>query len=371
MKREFIPWFSPQVGRREKESVIKVIESNYLNDGNYTRLFENKVAALIGAKHCVGVTSGTAAIALALMGMGIGRGDEVIVPDLTFIATANAVRLAGATVRLVDIEPCRFGIDIEAVIKNIGPRTKAIIPVDINGRAADYGLLEPLAKKRGLFMVCDATEGLGSRYRGRYLGTFGDAGCFSFSANKTVTTGQGGMIATNSTRLYHRLLELKDQGRRFQGTGGNDLHPVLGYNFKLTNLQAAVGVAQLEKLKARLSKARQRDKWYQDMLSDCPGLVLPCRQNQDGEVAQWADILVQDRKKLESGLAKLNIGYRPFWYPLHTQKPYLRKDAKFFNALDISSRGLWLPSFFDLTRRQAEFVSGAIRSILAKGRSSR
>ena len=360
----YLPWFMPRVGEPEKKILLKVMESNYLNDGNYTRLFEKKIAQFIGVKYCVGVTNGTAAIALALIGMGIGPGDEVIVPDLTFIATANAVRLTGAEVKLLDIEPRRFTIDVELIKRNIGPRTKAIVPVDVNGRAASYELLEPLAKSRGLALICDSTEGLGSKYRGRYLGTFGDAGCFSFSANKTVTTGQGGMVVTNNTKLYQRLLELKDQGRRFQGTGGNDRHPVMGYNFKLTNLQAAVGIAQLERLSGRLAQARQRDKWYQEALSGCPGLVLPSLANAAGEVAQWADVLVEDRKKVESILAKFKIGCRPFWYPLHTQKPYLLGNKRFPNSLFISARGLWLPSSFDLTKQQAERVSGVIRSIL-------
>jgi perosamine synthetase len=369
--KKHIPWFLPKTGAREKELAIKVIQGNYLNDGSYTRLFEKKIAELIGAKYCVGVTSGTAALALALMGMGVGPGDEVIVPDLTFIATANAARLTGARVKLVDIQPNRFTIDINAVAKNIGPRTKAIVPVDVNGRAANYELLEPLAKEKGLSLICDATEGLGSKYKGRYLGVFGDAGCFSFSANKTVTTGQGGMIATNNSKLYNRLLELKDQGRRFQGTGGNDLHPVMGYNFKLTNIQAAIGIAQLENLPKRLFQAKQRDKWYQEMLFGCPGVVLPSIENEDGEVSQWADILVYNRKKIESVLAKFNIGCRPFWYPLHTQKPYLVSGSKFSNSSDISSRGLWLPSVFDLTKKQAEFVCGVIRSFLEENKDLR
>lgn len=366
MKNKPIPWYFPKTGAYEKELINKVIESNYLNDGDYTRLFEKKVAQFLGVRHCVGVTSGTAAITLSLMGMGIGRDDEVIVPDLTFIATANAVRLAGARVKLLDIEPDRFAIDVELIRKSIGPRTKAIVSVDVNGRAACYELLELLAKKNGLVLICDATEGLGSRYNGRCLGTFGDAGCFSFSANKTVTTGQGGMIATNNTKLYYRILELKDQGRRFQGTGGNDLHPVIGYNFKLTNLQSAVGIAQLKRLPARLTQAKNRDKWYQEAFSGCPGIVLPSLKNEAGEVAQWADILVDDREKIQSTLSKLNIGSRPFWYPLHTQKPYFKKERGFSNASAVSRRGLWLPSYFDLTKKQVERISHLIRRVLEK-----
>lgn len=360
-KNNFISWFAPEVGEREKELIFEVVNSNYLNDGSVTRLFETKIAEYIGVRHCVAVTSGTTAITLALMALGIGPGDEVIVPDVTFIATANAVRLAGADVKLVDVEPHRFTIDIDKVKKTIGSRTRAIAPVDVNGRGADYNALESLAAEKGLHLVCDSAEGLGSQWRNRCLGTFGDAGCFSFSANKTVTTGQGGMVATNNTDLYHRLLELKDQGRRAQGTGGNDLHPVMGFNFKFTNIQAAIGLAQLEKLPERLQKARQRDTWYRELLADVDGIVMPPVDHESGEVLQWTDVLVADRDRLETALSRSDIGCRPFWFPLHTQRPYAADDAGFPNALIICKQGLWLPSCFDLMNEQVAMTVDVIR----------
>ena len=269
---EPIPWFEPAMGEMEKDAVLAVIESNFINDGDVTQAFEERIAELIGVKHCVAVTSGTSAISLALMGLGIGPGDEVIVPDLTFIATANAVRMTGADVKLVDVEPARFTINPGRVAESIGPRTRAIVPVDVNGRGADYDALEAICAEHDVFLVCDAAEALGSRWGGRPLGGFGDAGCFSFSPNKVVTTGQGGMIATNHAELHERLLELKDQGRRRRNAGGNDRHPVMGYNFKLTNLQAAIGIAQLERLPQRLAQARVRDQWYWESLHNRPGI---------------------------------------------------------------------------------------------------
>jgi perosamine synthetase len=268
------------------DAVAAVIASNYINGGAVTREFENRIADQIGAKHCIAVTSGTAAISLALKGLGIGPGDEVLVPDLTFIATANAVQMVGAHVKLIDIEPDRFTIDVHKATAAIGPRTKAIVPVDVNGRGADYDALERLCVERGLKLVCDAAEAFGSRYKGRYLGTFGDAGCFSFSAHKIITSGQGGMISTNSDELRDRLRELKDQGRRHGGTGGDDLHSVLGFNFKYTNLQAAVALAQLELFDVRIEHFRRRDHWYRELLSDCPGIVLPNSSNGEGEVCR-------------------------------------------------------------------------------------
>jgi perosamine synthetase len=362
-----IPWFLPETGAREKELVFEVLDSGYINDGDVTRLFESKVAQTIGVKHCVAVTSGTAAIALALMGLGIGCGDEVLVPDFTFIATANAVRLAGADVKLVDVEPSRFSLDIPRVIHAMSDRTRAIVAVDVNGRGVEYDSLEDISRSRGLSLISDAAEGFGSKWKGRFLGTFGEAGCFSFSANKTVTTGQGGMIATNNTDLFHRLLELKDQGRRFQGTGGNDLHPVMGFNFKLTNLQAAVGLAQLERLNERLQRARQRDDWYRNILKDCPAVTQPPAETLQGEVLQWTDILCTERNRLEAVLQQGGIGCRPFWLPLHSQKPYAADARDFPNATRISTQGLWLPSSFNLTREQAQFASEVIVNALSGG----
>ena len=360
-----VPWFGPIVGDDEKDALAEVIDSGYINDGDVTREFERRVAAQVGVKHGVAVTSGTTAITLALMGMGIGPGDEVLVPDLTFIATANAVRLSGASVKLVDVEPLRFSIDPERVREAIGPNTRAVVPVDVNGRGADYQALSAICRKHDLIMVCDAAEALGSRYWGKALGAFGDAGCFSFSANKTVTCGQGGMITTDSTALYERLLELKDQGRRAQGSGGNDLHPVMGYNFKLTNLQAAVGLVQLDRLAFRLGQARERDRKFFQLLDGISGIDVS-RLGGDSEcVLQWTDALFDDSGAVEEALSKANIGCRPFWYPLHRQVPYMASAELFPVATRISARGLWLPSHFELTTQDIERAASVVGAATA------
>ncbi|MHA2282068.1 MAG: DegT/DnrJ/EryC1/StrS family aminotransferase [Promethearchaeota archaeon] len=363
-QRNTIPWFLPETGKRDLEQVAKVIESNYINDGEITRKFEKSVASFIGVRHCVAVTSGTTAISLALMASGIGPGDEVIVPDLTFIATANAVLLCGAKVKLVDIDPRTFTVDPEKLIEAIGSSTRAVVTVDVNGRGADYSAIEPVCRENSIVLICDSAEALGSKYKGRFLGTFGEAGCFSFSPNKTVTCGQGGMIATDNTDLYHRLLELKDQGRRKQGSGGDDLHPVIGYNFKLTNLQAAIGLAQFEKLPSRLDTFRQRDQRYAELLDNVPGLTLPPMKMERGEVHQWMDILIDKRTSVQNALKNSGIGHRAFWHPLHRQKPYAQGDWEFENTISASARGLWLPSYFNLTVEEIERTCGVIRQAL-------
>lgn len=364
MANKPIPWFEPAATGGELQYLQDVLKRNFLNDGPLTRQFEVKVAAHCGVEHAIAVTSGTVAISIALMALGIGHGDEVIVPDLTFIATANAVRLSGATPVLVDVELHRFAIDCEKVEAAITPRTKAIVPVDVNGRGADYRFLEAFCRQKGLRLVCDTAEALGSRYDGRPLGSFGDAAALSFSANKTVTTGQGGMVLTRNAALAERIVQLKDQGRLKRGTGGDDLHPTQGFNFKFTDIQAAVGLAQLDALEERCAQAAQRDAWYRKYLSNCPGIRFPDYDSEPQEVRQWTDVLVEDREKLRPLLESNGIGYRAFWFPLHTQKPYEGQWGAFENAVRISDMGLWLPSHFSLTEDDVKAVSAVIRNTL-------
>lgn len=360
-----IAWFGPHLTNRELDRLRDVLERQYINDGPLAREFESRVAVFVGTKHAVAVTSGTAAIALSLIAMGIGPADEVLVPDLTFIATANAVRLAGASVKLVDVEPIRFGIDPDAVEAAIGPRTRALVTVDVNGRGNDYVRLEAICKKAGIVLICDAAEALGSRYGDRMLGTFGQCGCFSFSANKTITSGQGGMIVTDNDDLHDRLRELKDQGRRKGGTGGDDDHPALGFNFKFTDLQAAVALPQFDEIEQRLTAATRRDQHYANRLANQPGISLP-PQSEPGEVRQWTDVLVDDRATLGAALDAAEIGHRAFWHPLHRQAPYQGEDRLFPNSIDISRRGLWLASRLDMSESDIDRVADVIVATLRR-----
>ncbi len=361
-----LPWFEPQFGVAERDAVAAVFDSGYLNDGEVTRAFERAFAARLGVRHAVAVSNGTAAIALGLMAAGIGPGDEVLVPNFTFIATANAVRLAGAAVKLVDIDPRTLTISVLSTERNLSSATRAIVPVDVNGRGADYSALGKLCDKWGLVLISDSCEALGSHFHGQKLGTYGKAGCFSFSANKTVSCGQGGMIVTNDADLHDRLRELKDQGRREGGTGGDDLHPVIGYNFKLTNLQAAVGLAQLEQLHTRLDHARLINRFYREGLSGLQGVeLLPL--DDEGTVLQWNDVLIDDRARVCQALDAAGIGYRRFWHPLNTQEPYAAPSELFPYSQRVSSRGLWLPSGFSLSEgdvnRVCQLVQRAVSGL--------
>jgi len=364
LNQKLVFW-SPQFGAEEKTRVADVIDSGFLNDGEVTAQFEKQVAELLGCKHVVAVTSGTAAIFLALAGIGVGAGDEVIVPDVTFIATANAVTLTGAKPVLVDVDPQRLTLDPQGTERAVTPRTKAIVPVHVSGRAADLDAILDISRRYRIQVVEDAAEAFLSRRQGRCLGTFGSAGCFSLSPNKTITTGQGGLIATDDDRLHVRLRELKDQGRPVRGTGGDDTHNSIGYNFKFTNMQAAVGLGQLNDLQRRLERMRSIYLGYAQGLRELPGiLVLPfCIEG--GEIPQWTDVLVDRRDALYEHLAARGIFGRRFWHPLHTQAPYRMSCGQFPNSTQQSPRAMWLPSAFTLSDADVRVVCNEIRTFLS------
>ena len=343
------------------ELVRRVLDSNYLNEGDITGEFERHIAELLGVKHVVATTSGTAAIFLALAALGVGPGDEVIVPDVTFIATANAVSLTGATPVLVDIEVATLTLAPREVERAVTSRTKAIVPVHISGRAAAMSELLEIGRRRGLAVVEDAAEAFSSVRAGLKLGTLGHAGCFSFSPNKTITTGQGGCVATNDDALQVRLRELKDQGRPARGTGGNDIHERVGYNFKLTNLQAAIGLGQLDMLHTRLERQRRIYQMYAAGLRDLDGIHLLPFCVDEGETPQWTDALAERRDELARFLAERGIGSRPFWYPIHTQAPYRLPDEGFPQATRAIPNAIWLPSAFSLSDDDVATVCAHIR----------
>jgi len=356
-----IPWWSPKITGQEYQLIKEVLDSNFLNDGAITTKFEQEIAQRVGVKHAVAVTSGTAAIFLALTGVGIGPGDEVIVPDVTFIATANAVTLTGAKPVLVDIDPLNLNISPDLVRAAITPHTKAVVPVHVSGRAADMTSIMEILREYGLMIIEDAAEAFMSATNGKYMGTWGVAGCLSFSPNKTISTGQGGMVLTSDDALHIRLRELKDQGRPVRGTGGDDIHRSIGYNFKLTNLQAAVGLAQLTALEARLERQKHIYSIYTEELGGLPGTRLPGFNLEGGEIPQWTDAIIERRNDLDRYLLGKGIHCRRFWHPVHTQLPYFQPDAAFPNSTRLMPKAIWLPSAFTLTDEDVHLVCQHIR----------
>lgn len=367
MRNKKICWWMPQTGTKEERELVKqVFDDNYINEGNFTTEFENKIAKLVGAKYAVAVTSCTSGMFLSLKGLGIGYGDEVIVPDMTFIATANAVDMAGAIPVLVDINPNDLTISIEAIKKAITPNTKAIIPVHVTGRGADMEAVLSIAKKHNLVVVEDAAEALASKYKNKYLGTYGKAGCFSFSPHKTITTGQGGVIVTDDEKLHKTLRMLKDQGRPERGSGGDDIHYIRGYNFKFTNLQAAVGLGQLNYFNTRIKRMREIYQLYEKELKSIKELsIFPCNIDNDA-VPQWTDIAVERRDELVDYLKDRNIDSRKYWIPIHQQTPYKLSDDEFPNSTRLSRQALWLPSAFTLSDNDIRFVCDSIKEFYRK-----
>ena len=364
-----IPWWHPVLGDDEAQAVAGVLASGFPNDGEVTEQFGARIASIAGVAHGIGVSSGSAAIYCALVACGIRPGDDVIVPDLTFVATANAVRLAGARPVLADIRRADFSLDPAAVEKVLTPRTRAIVPVHVNGRGGSVDEIVALAGRHDLAVVEDAAEALGSRLSARPLGSFGRAAAFSFAPTKMVTTGQGGVVVTDDPAVARRVRELKDQGRATRGTGGADPHPVFGFNFKLTNVHAAIGLVQLDRLEDRLAHLRMLEDWYAEELE---GLETEVRlvggDREGGEAHNWVDVLVEDRDLLAAHLRECGADPREFWFPLHTQPQDAADEAAFPNATWVSRHGLWLPSALSLTRRDVATLGEAVRRFVSARR---
>ncbi len=357
MANKKIIWWEPQIGRKERELVNQVLDGNYINEGELTKEFEQRLAQILEVKHAIAATSGTVAIFLALKALGVGPGDEVIVPDITFVATANAVDLCGAKVVLADVDPQTLNLDPDALIKTITNKTKAVIPVHYTGRAADMESIKQICRQKSLAIIEDAAEALLSKYQGKYLGTIGQAGCFSFSPNKTITTGQGGLVVTNDDALAIRIGELKNQGRPSEG---GDVYNSRGYNFRLTNLQAAIGLGQLAYLNDRVERMKNIRKLYEENLQSVKGISLIPFDVASG-IPQWTDALIENRDELIAYLQTHQVECRAFWLPLHQQKPYKSPDTNFPHSTTISKKAVWLPSCFTLSDEDVLYVCKLIR----------
>ena len=356
-----INFWDPVIGNQELKNIEKVLKMNWPNEGHYTFLLEKKIEKLLKVKHAVCVTSGTISIFLALKSLDIGPLDEVIVPDLTFGATAMAVKLTGAKLVIADINKDNLGFNLTELKKNINKKTKAIIPVHISGRAAEITQIKKIAKKNKIFIVEDAAEALLSKHKKKYLGTIGDLGCFSLTASKTITTGQGGIIVTNNSKLFKKIKLLKNQGIIGRSDGGNVRHSIVGYNFKFTNLQAAMGLAQIATLKTRALKLKNINSLYRKKLKYLEEIKVLDFDLSGGEVPLWTDVYaLKKRDQLIDYLKKNGIECRKFWYPLHLQKPFKDKNKKYQVATDIYNKLFWLPSSMTLTEKKITSICNLI-----------
>jgi perosamine synthetase len=333
------------------------MESGFITEGKRTRQLESEWARFLDVPHAIVVNNATLALTIVLQALGIGPGDEVIVPDFTFIATANAVSLAGARPVFADVTPETFTLDIADAARRINRRTRAIIPVHLNGRSTDMHQLNELARKHDLFLVEDAAQAMGSQRGGQFLGTFGVAGVFSLGTTKIITSGQGGVIVTRRKDLYEACLRIKDHGRLSRSA---EVHDTLGFNSKFTDLQAALALAQLRKLPTRIAAKRELFGWYREFLAGISEINIPPMDLTDA-VPWFVDVVCRDRSALESHLASAGIETRRFYLPIHSQ-PCYRHDGKYPATEEISARGLWLPSSVNLTRAEVQNICARITS---------
>jgi perosamine synthetase len=350
----------PWIGKEERDAVLKYLDSGgWLTEFNRTRDFEQMIANYVGSKYACVVSNGTVSLAAAVMALGLKREDEVIVPDFTMIASANAVVLAGAKPVLVDVNRDTLCLDSGLIEEAITDKTKAIMHVSLNGRCPDMEGVVKLARERGLFLIEDAAQSLGSRYKGRHVGTFGDVGSFALSYAKIITTGQGGALVTDNEELHNRLLLIKDYGRPRSGV---DYHAVMGYNFKFTDLRAVIGIEQMKKLNWRVKRKKEMHRLYRDLLRGVSQLTFVETDLED--TAPWfIDVLVEaEKEQLADFLKARGIGTRPFYPPIHTQPPYGHVKGDFKNSEYISQKGLWLPSSSFLTDEDIERACREIKA---------
>lgn len=348
---KFFPVSQPSLTGLETEYVMRAVQSGWVSSiGEYIEMFEEGFAKFCGTKHAITVSNGTVALHLALKGLGIGPGDEVIVPDLSFIATANAVLIAGATPVFADIDANNLCLSPAELERCVTPRTKAVIPVHLYGHPADMLEINALAQRMGLTVIEDAAEAHGASIGDRKVGSFGDCATFSFYGNKNLTTGEGGMITTNDDAVNKRCRRLRDHA---MSTTKRYWHDELGYNYRMTNMQAALGCAQLERADELLGARQDLCTWYRQALAGLRGVRLN-RASPWAKPSYWMICAefegFDDRRRTEfmSRLKKCGVDTRPYFYPMSDMPYFTRADTPV--AHDISPRGIKLPTYVGLSR---------------------
>ncbi|WP_417559353.1 DegT/DnrJ/EryC1/StrS family aminotransferase [Marinomonas sp.] len=356
-----IPIYQPLLTGNEKKYVNDCLDSNWISSkGKYVQEFERKFAEYNQVKYATTVSNGTVALHLAMVALGIGLDDEVIVPTLTYIASVNTIAYTGASPVFVDSDKDTWQINPEDVKRKITPKTKAIMVVHLYGHPCDMDAIMAIANEHNLFVIEDCAEAFGSKYKDQYVGTFGHISTFSFFGNKTITTGEGGMVVTNDQTLYQRCVHFKGQGlaehRQYW-------HDVIGFNYRMTNICAAIGLAQLEQADDFIAKKRQIAEWYKDGLKDLPLVV---HQESAGCLhTYWmVNIVLEDdrqRDPLREHLADAGIETRPMFYPVHTMPMYSQKFQRHPVAEDLGWRGINIPSWPGLSENDVKLVCKQIK----------
>ncbi len=361
----FFPVSKPHLVGRELDYVSDAVKSGWVSSlGHYVTRFEHEFAAFCGVRHAISVANGTAALHLALVARRIGPGDEVILPDLSAITTANATLMAGARPVFCDIEPASLCIDPSKIEALITARTRAIIPVHLYGHPAAMGAIMQIAKKRGLSVIEDAAQAHGSAIGSTRVGALGHCSIFSFYANKNLTTGEGGMITTNAPALADKIRHLRDHAMSAEK---RYWHDQMGFDYRMTNLQAALGCAQLEQAKELLAKRRAVFEGYKERLADLPELrvnrEMPGVTNSFWMVCAEIDGLnAENRDQLCLELRARGVDTRPYFYPM-SDMPYLPGPADTPIAHAAAARGFNLPTYIDLSESDLDEICTAVKSV--------
>lgn len=359
---------SPCLNGNEKKYVMDCMASSWISsNGKYIEQFEKMFAEFVGAKHAIAVSNGTVALHLALLGLGIKLGDEIIMPTLSYIATANAATYCGAKTVFVDSEKETGNIDCDVIEDKITNKTKAILPVHLYGHSFDIDKVKKIAKKHNLFLIEDAAEAIGATYKGKHVGALCDVGIFSFFGNKIITTGEGGMVVTNDDELAKKMRLLKGQG---MNPNKRYWHIVVGYNYRMTNIEAAIGVGQMEKIDWHLNRRQEIAKKYDELLSKHQDkLILPIQKSYAKHCYWMYTVILKDNSKVSRDevmvkMAKKDIETRPVFYPMHSMPMYKRSDESFPVAENISKHGINLPSHANISfSDQEKIVKTLIESL--------
>lgn len=364
----------PSITQKEIDYVCDAVTNGWYGRANYYQeRFEKAFSAYIGSRFAASLPSCTSAIHLSLLSLGIGPGDEVIIPDITWIASASPVIYVGASPVFADIDSKTWCLSVDSLKQSITPKTKAIIVVDLYGNMPEMDEIVEIAKKYSLEIIEDAAEAIGSEYKGKKAGSFGKTGVFSFHGSKVLTTGEGGMLVTNDENIYKRVLFLRDHGR----PSGDKLfwNTEVGYKYKMSALQAALGLAQLERIEELVVKKRQIFKWYEKYLKDEKSITLNYEPT-DIKNTFWMVTAILDKKigirkkRLQELLDNKSIDSRPFFYPLSSLPAFSKivdvKEAKKDNKISyqLSPYGINLPSALNITEEKVKYVCDVLIDII-------
>ncbi len=365
---KLIPVADTEIGRPEELAVRDVVRSRWLSSGPRVKAFEEKFSRVVGGGEAVAVNNGTSALHVALMALGIGRGDEVIVPSLTFISSANVVLYQGAKPVLADCDPATYNITPEAIEKRITSRTKAVMPVDMNGMPYDYEGVAAVCRKKGIPIVADSAESLGAVYKGRKIGSIENIHCFSFFPNKNITTGEGGMVVTKSKAHAAKMRIYLNQGQE-----GRYNHTELGYNYRMNELQAAIGLCQLDRLPDVIRAKEAIARRYQKGFEGVAGVSTPHVPRYVSQHAWYMysiSVRAEIRDRMVRDLADLNIQTRLSFPPVHIQAYYRRmfgcRPTDCPKSLEAWSRKIDIPIFRRLTVSEQSFVISSVKRLAAK-----